>query len=116
MLGADNVTDCQPCPLGTFSQTVGAFSADTCAPCGAGKYANKTGTATELECYRCPTGTFLDTTGNDDISDCISCPPGLYCIWLLSDPSASVCNFCLSVFLEQVSVYCIVLLPFVLNY
>lgn len=54
MPGADNVTDCQLCPKGTFSQALGAISAATCSPCGQGKYANKTGTATELECYRCP--------------------------------------------------------------
>lgn len=59
MVGADNVTDCNPCKKGTFSQTIGAFSEDTCVPCGQGKYANKTGTATELECYRCPMVSWL---------------------------------------------------------
>ena len=61
MQGADNVTDCQLCPLGTFSVATGAISQATCNPCGQGKYANQTGTATELQCYRCPMASLLST-------------------------------------------------------
>ena len=63
MLGADNVTDCQLCPLGTFSEATGAISEATCSKCEKGKYANKTGTASELQCYRCPMVSFCSLSG-----------------------------------------------------
>ena len=60
-------SECVACPVGSFSDVVGARS---CVECIEGTYADHTGASA---CVLCPEGTFGSAVG---ASACSSCPPG----------------------------------------
>lgn len=83
-----------PCPAGTFSDSVTLKSADECIPCTAGKYCEEAATSPTGDCAAghycpegsttatqnvCPLGTYSAATGNKALSECIPCEPGHYC-------------------------------------
>lgn len=63
-----NVTECTSCPLGKFSNEVGATQ---CQLCGEGSMAGKPGT---FECERCPYGSYQASSGK---SACTKCKEGM---------------------------------------
>ncbi len=69
--------DCTPCPVGSYSDTVGASS---CKDCPAG-YKSKSGvtgaTSMEAACEPCPEGTYKTTVGS---GSCTPCPTGYVAI------------------------------------
>ncbi|KAJ8908606.1 hypothetical protein NDN08_005311 [Rhodosorus marinus] len=64
-------TSCAPCPIGTYSNSLGADSADACLPCPEGTVATRTG---EDLCAECPIG----TQPNDARTGCDPCPVGTF--------------------------------------
>eukprot|EP00817_Percolomonadidae_sp_ATCC50343_P003356 CAMPEP_0117419634 /NCGR_PEP_ID=MMETSP0758-20121206/1153_1 /TAXON_ID=63605 /ORGANISM="Percolomonas cosmopolitus, Strain AE-1 (ATCC 50343)" /LENGTH=2167 /DNA_ID=CAMNT_0005200809 /DNA_START=260 /DNA_END=6763 /DNA_ORIENTATION=- len=84
----DNFNECKKCPLGTYSETIGAHQPETCLACPSGTYNNVTGNDNP-QCIQCPAGTFFGGTGAKDISECELCPPESYAY-----SGASNCTSC----------------------
>ena len=89
-----------PCPIGTFSDTLGAQSCQKCPP---GTWNDEEGAKTSKKCKVCPEGSVSPSEGrgthcqrclqgeepNEDQTACIPCPPGT------SNPSlGSICVDC----------------------
>ncbi|KAI4815467.1 hypothetical protein KUCAC02_005611 [Chaenocephalus aceratus] len=87
-----------PCPVGTWSNTVGAQNMSSCWPCPSGLYCNNTGLSKPSGLYSltgdicpighycpmgstspllCPDGTYFNSTGAEECDDCLS---GTYCL------------------------------------
>jgi alpha-tubulin suppressor-like RCC1 family protein len=64
---ATNLTNCEFCPPGTYTDTTGAPN-----------------------CFPCPAGTYNNEWGADELSDCKKCPTGGY-----SEPKATYCSLCI---------------------
>lgn len=73
-----NTVNCTKCPMGTYSQIVGANASTLCTPCGAGSYSESTGQASVESCVQCVAGKFSALAVASSRSRCISCAAGLY--------------------------------------
>lgn len=87
----DNDVECQPCPMGTFSELEGLKSPQECTLCPAGTFNTHTGSNTSIACEMCLPGTYSTTKGATTHDVCINCPRGTYS----GTPGASALSFCL---------------------
>ena len=75
---------CIGCPMGKYSESVGATSTATCIACPAGLYLDTTGNSVPSQCKPCPAGRYSTATGvvsasnSDATSRCTSCSAGRY--------------------------------------
>ena len=70
---------CNPCPMGTYSDEIGLVESNQCKGCPLGKYGNKKGLFDVDDCRSCPWGKYTDAdTDNDSQDDCKTCPEGRY--------------------------------------
>jgi len=58
-------TKCTPCPVGTFSDVIGAVSQEGCSTCPVGTYNNVTGAVSANSCIPCGVGTHPRSDGGD---------------------------------------------------
>jgi hypothetical protein len=65
--GASNATDCVPCPLGSFTASIGSPG---CLPCPAGYFQDSKG---NVQCIPCEENTYNPTAGSTSISACLPC-------------------------------------------
>ena len=72
-----------PCPRGTYSTALGAFSSATCQSCIPGQYATALGASSSAACQSCAAGSFYNNK-NADLSSCVYASEFT---WLFKDPS-----------------------------
>jgi len=88
---------CQTCPAGAISSSVGATSQSVCTQCGAGQVPD----STRASCSSCPPGTFATDSATDEsggvsrqvavgATSCNACPSGRFA----AHSSALVCQGC----------------------
>jgi len=101
-------TACAVCPLGKYSQTLGATFCQSCSSCELGKYtAVYCYSSTPIICDSCTTGKYL-SSWSPDTTACDVCPAGMYTPVLIKattclncqagkygdQPMATLCTYC----------------------
>ena len=71
-------TDCQPCPRGRFSTTVGSKKESNCISCTVGRYSSTDAASSIATCLLCNAGKFSVDVGAVHIDTCEHCPAGFY--------------------------------------
>ena len=77
-------TQCQTCPMGTYSYDI---SSSSCAKCPIGTYGNDIGLFTVTQCLECPLGSYGVSSG---MSECELCPPRTFG----ATPNSANCTPC----------------------
>lgn len=70
-----NRATCPPCPPGTYSVALGAFSSDTCVRCDDGYFSSLEGRGSSASCVICPLG----SVSVDNKTSCSACVQGTFC-------------------------------------
>jgi len=83
--------DCSSCPIGLYSEAIGATSVNQCMPCPAGYFSTITGLSAPVECQECGAGKHSATAGATSPDTCENCPAGTYSA-LEASISGSNCN------------------------
>eukprot|EP00520_Triparma_pacifica_P008937 CAMPEP_0118666010 /NCGR_PEP_ID=MMETSP0785-20121206/18966_1 /TAXON_ID=91992 /ORGANISM="Bolidomonas pacifica, Strain CCMP 1866" /LENGTH=4927 /DNA_ID=CAMNT_0006560251 /DNA_START=40 /DNA_END=14819 /DNA_ORIENTATION=- len=82
----DSPEACFECPVGKWSDSVGAVSEDTCQSCAVGKSSASTAATSLDTCLPCPVGSFAGSTG---MSTCEICDAGTF-----SQVGSNSCTTC----------------------
>ena len=71
------LSDCTPCPAGSWSDIDGAAQDEDCQRCRSGTYSNEHGATHEDTCKNCSVGRYYPTKGlGGSATDCFECPAG----------------------------------------
>ena len=70
--------DCQPCPKGRYSTTVGATKESLCVACNVGRFSSVFAASDASACLPCNIGRFSVIVGSVHIDTCTKCPEGFH--------------------------------------